>query len=324
MKQRYNNKNSDSGYISTSHLNFNSNVLRIKKPNWIRVKAPISKDYLETKKLIKDFALNTVCEEASCPNIGECWSKKHATVMILGDICTRKCGFCNIKSGRPRKVDLEEPFRLARAISKLNLKHVVITSVDRDDLIDGGASHFNKSIIAIKRLCKDITIEVLVPDFQRKSSALKIVLNAVPDVLNHNLETVPRLYKTVRRGANYECSLDLLCEAKKINSNIFTKSGIMVGLGEKVEEIEKVLDDMRRVKVDFVTIGQYLQPTNKHLPVKRFLAPEEFKYLESEAYKKGFLMVSASPLTRSSYHADDDFANLKIKRNKYLTLENND
>ena len=324
MKQKYNNKNFDSEYISTSHLNFDSDGLRIKKPSWIRVKAPISEDFMETKRLIKDFSLNTVCEEASCPNIGECWSKKHATVMILGDICTRKCGFCNIKSGRPRKVDLEEPYRLARAISKLNLKHVVITSVDRDDLIDGGASHFNKSIMAIKSLCRAITIEVLVPDFQRKSSALKIVLDAVPDVLNHNLETIPRLYKKVRRGANYECSLDLLSESKKINSNIFTKSGIMVGLGEEIEEIEKVLDDMRRAKVDFVTIGQYLQPTNKHLPVKRFILPEEFKHLEREAYKKGFLMVSASPLTRSSYHADDDFANLKIKRNKHLNVKNDD
>jgi len=307
-------KNLKEDYISSSHLNNNSEI-HIKKPDWIRVKAPISNGYLATKNLINKAKLNTVCQSASCPNIGECWDKGHATVMILGDVCTRKCGFCNIKSGNPNAVDVLEPKRLAIAISKLNLKHVVITSVDRDDLIDGGALQFVNSINEIRKIFSRTTIEVLTPDFQRKIGALEKVINAKPDVFNHNLETVSRLYKKVRRGANYEHSLSILKLAKEIDPLVFTKSGIMVGLGETLKEIESLLCDLRKSSVDFVTIGQYMQPTKKHLPVIEYLTPKDFNYLEKLAYRMGFLLVSSSPLTRSSYHADDDFKKLKLARN---------
>ena len=307
-------KNLKEDYISSSHLNNNSEI-HIKKPDWIRVKAPISNGYLATKDLINKAKLNTVCQSASCPNIGECWDKGHATVMILGDVCTRKCGFCNIKSGNPNAVDVLEPKRLAIAISKLNLKHVVITSVDRDDLIDGGALQFVNSINEIRKIFSRTTIEVLTPDFQRKIGALEKVINAKPDVFNHNLETVSRLYKKVRRGANYEHSLNILKLAKEIDPLVFTKSGIMVGLGETLKEIESLLCDLRKSSVDFVTIGQYMQPTKKHLPVIEYLTPKDFNYLEQLAYKMGFLLVSSSPLTRSSYHADDDFKKLTLARN---------
>ena len=307
-------KNLKEDYISSSHLNNNSEIY-IKKPDWIKVKAPISNGYLATKDLINKAKLNTVCQSASCPNIGECWDKGHATVMILGDVCTRKCGFCNIKSGNPNAVDVLEPKRLATAISKLNLKHVVITSVDRDDLIDGGALQFVNSINEIRKISLRTTIEVLTPDFQRKIGALEKVINAKPDVFNHNLETVSRLYKKVRRGANYEHSLNILKLAKEIDPLVFTKSGIMVGLGETLKEIESLLCDLRKSSVDFVTIGQYMQPTKKHLPVIEYLTPKDFNYLEKLAYRMGFLLVSSSPLTRSSYHADDDFKKLKLARN---------
>ena len=307
-------KNLKEDYISSSHLNNNSEI-QIKNPDWIRVKAPISNGYLATKDLINKEKLNTVCQSASCPNIGECWDKGHATVMILGDVCTRKCGFCNIKSGNPNAVDVLEPKRLATAISKLNLKHVVITSVDRDDLIDGGALQFVNSINEIRKISSKTTIEVLTPDFQRKIGALEKVINAKPDVFNHNLETVSRLYKKVRRGANYEHSLNILKLAKEIDPLVFTKSGIMVGLGETLKEIESLLCDLRKSSVDFVTIGQYMQPTKKHLPVIEYLTPKNFNYLEKLAYRMGFLLVSSSPLTRSSYHADDDFKKLKLARN---------
>ena len=307
-------KNLKEDYISSSHLNNNSEIY-IKKPDWIKVKAPISNGYLATKDLINKAKLNTVCQSASCPNIGECWDKGHATVMILGDVCTRKCGFCNIKSGNPNAVDVLEPKRLATAISKLNLKHVVITSVDRDDLIDGGALQFVNSINEIRKIFSRTTIEVLTPDFQRKIGALEKVINAKPDVFNHNLETVSRLYKKVRRGANYEHSLNILKLAKEIDPLVFTKSGIMVGLGETLKEIESLLCDLRKSSVDFVTIGQYMQPTKKHLPVIEYLTPKDFNYLEKLAYRMGFLLVSSSPLTRSSYHADDDFKKLKLARN---------
>ena len=314
-----NNRKLKRNYISRSHLT-NSSTTKLKKPNWIRVKAPISSGYLSTKELITKANLNTVCESASCPNIGECWDKGHATVMILGDVCTRKCGFCNIKSGAPSDIDILEPYRLAKAISQLNLRHVVITSVDRDDLKDGGANQFVKSIYEIKKLCRNITIEVLTPDFQRKEGALAQIVNAKPDVFNHNLETISRLYKNVRRGASYNHSLNLLKKAKKLSSSIFTKSGIMVGLGEKIEEIETLLKDLRKADVDFVTIGQYMQPSKDHLPVIKYYTIEEFKKIENIAYNMGFLLVSSSPLTRSSYHADDDFHKLKIARDSLLNV----
>ena len=314
-----NNRKLKRNYISRSHLT-NSSTTKLKKPNWIRVKAPISTGYLSTKELITKANLNTVCESASCPNIGECWDKGHATVMILGDVCTRKCGFCNIKSGAPSDIDILEPYRLAKAISQLNLRHVVITSVDRDDLKDGGANQFVKSIYEIKKLSRNITIEVLTPDFQRKEGALAQIVNAKPDVFNHNLETISRLYKNVRRGASYNHSLNLLKKAKKLSSSIFTKSGIMVGLGEKIEEIETLLKDLRKADVDFVTIGQYMQPSKDHLPVIKYYTIEEFKKIENIAYNMGFLLVSSSPLTRSSYHADDDFHKLKITRDALLNV----
>ena len=314
-----NNRKLKRNYISRSHLT-NSSITKLKKPNWIRVKAPISAGYLSTKELISKANLNTVCESASCPNIGECWDKGHATVMILGDVCTRKCGFCNIKSGAPNDIDILEPYRLAKAISQLNLRHVVITSVDRDDLKDGGANQFVKSIYEIKKLCRNITIEVLTPDFQRKEGALAQIVNAKPDVFNHNLETISRLYKNVRRGASYNHSLNLLKNVKKLSSTIFTKSGIMIGLGEKIEEIEILLKDLRCADVDFVTIGQYMQPSKDHLPVIKYYTIEEFKKIENIAYNMGFLLVSSSPLTRSSYHADDDFYKLKITRDALLNV----
>ena len=314
-----NNRKLKRNYISRSHLT-NSSTTKLKKPNWIRVKAPISTGYLSTKELITKANLNTVCESASCPNIGECWDKGHATVMILGDVCTRKCGFCNIKSGAPSDIDILEPYRLAKAISQLNLRHVVITSVDRDDLKDGGANQFVKSIYEIKKLSRNITIEVLTPDFQRKEGALAQIVNAKPDVFNHNLETISRLYKNVRRGASYNHSLNLLKKVKKLSSTIFTKSGIMVGLGEKIEEIEALLKDLRKADVDFVTIGQYMQPSKDHLPVIKYYTIEEFKKIENIAYNMGFLLVSSSPLTRSSYHADDDFHKLKIARDSLLNV----
>ena len=314
-----NNRKLKRNYISRSHLT-NSSTTKLKKPNWIRVKAPISTGYLSTKELITKANLNTVCESASCPNIGECWDKGHATVMILGDVCTRKCGFCNIKSGAPSNIDILEPYRLAKAISQLNLRHVVITSVDRDDLKDGGANQFVKSIYEIKKLSRNITIEVLTPDFQRKEGALAKIVNAKPDVFNHNLETISRLYKNVRRGASYNHSLNLLKKVKKLSSTIFTKSGIMVGLGEKIEEIVTLLKDLRKADVDFVTIGQYMQPSKDHLPVIKYYTIEEFKKIENIAYNMGFLLVSSSPLTRSSYHADDDFHKLKIARDALLNV----
>ena len=281
------------------------------KPHWIRVKAPMSRAYQETKDLVKHFKLNTVCEEAACPNIGECWSKKHATVMILGSVCTRACRFCNVATGLPDKLDPHEPDRVAEAIAALGLNHVVITSVDRDDLDDGGAAHFAQVIKKIKQHTPDTTVEVLTPDFLRKPGAVETVVEAEPDVYNHNLETVPRLYPSVRPGARYFQSLWLLQRVKDLNPSIFTKSGLMVGLGEFKSELYQVMDDLRTASVDFLTIGQYLQPTPKHLEVHRFVPPEEFQEFATMARGKGFLMVAASPLTRSSYHADADFQKLK-------------
>lgn len=286
----------------------------LSKPAWIRVKAPISKAYQETRDLMRRLKLNTVCEEAACPNIGECWAKKHATVMILGSTCTRSCAFCNIKTGRPDQLDPHEPERVAEAIGKLGLFHVVVTSVDRDDLKDGGAAHFAAVIQAIRASSPQTTIEILTPDFLRKEGAIEVVVAAKPDVYNHNLETVPRLYATVRPGARYFHSLRLLDQVKKLDSSLFTKSGIMVGLGEDKPEVYQVMDDLRAAGVDFLTIGQYLQPTPAHHQVMRFVPPEEFALYEKMAYGKGFLMVSASPLTRSSYHAGDDFQRLKQAR----------
>ncbi len=289
-----------------------------KKPDWIRVKAPISKGYQGTKNLIDSLKLNTVCQEAACPNIGECWKKKHVTVMILGSVCTRACAFCNIATGRPDLLDPHEPERLAVAIGKLGLEHVVITSVDRDDLPDGGAGHFADCIKAIRNSAPNTTIEILTPDFLKKDGALETVVAAIPDVYNHNIETVPSLYKAIRPGARYFHSLNLLHNVKKLNPQIFTKSGIMVGLGETNNEVLQVMDDLRAADVDFITIGQYLQPTKKHAKVERFVTPEEFSYLERVAKTKGFLMVSASPLTRSSYHAGEDFKKMRNARNQLL------
>ena len=290
----------------------------LRKPEWIRVKAPGSPVYTETKRIVRDNSLVTVCEEAGCPNIGECWSKKHATMMIMGDTCTRACSFCNVKTGLPGALDKDEPEHVANAVEKLGLLHVVITSVDRDDLADGGAQHFVEVIEAIRRRSPATTIEILTPDFLRKEGALEKVVAARPDVFNHNLETVPRLYPTIRPGARYFHSLRLLQRVKEIDPSIFTKSGIMVGLGETREEVQQVMDDMRSANIDFLTIGQYLQPTRKHAAVDRFVAPEEFKSYETIARTKGFLLVSASPLTRSSYHADSDFARLREARNALL------
>jgi lipoic acid synthetase len=285
-----------------------------KKPDWIRVKAPVSKGYGETAAIVRANGLHTVCEEAGCPNIGECWEKKHATFMIMGDTCTRACAFCNVKTGLPGPLDAAEPAHVAEATSKLGLAHVVVTSVDRDDLDDGGAAHFAAVIRAIRARCPATTIEVLTPDFLRKDGAVEAVVAARPDVLNHNLETVPSKYLTVRPGARYFASIRLLQRAKEIDPAVFTKSGIMVGLGEERNEILQVMDDLRAADVDFLTIGQYLQPTRKHHEVVRFVPPDEFKAYEAIAYAKGFLMVSASPLTRSSHHAGEDFARLQAAR----------
>jgi lipoyl synthase len=285
-----------------------------RKPDWIRVKAPGSARWAETNRIVRDNNLVTVCEEAGCPNIGECWEKKHATFMIMGDTCTRACAFCNVKTGLPQALDPDEPAKVADAVAKLGLQHVVITSVDRDDLADGGAGHFAAVIEAIRSRSPETTIEVLTPDFLRKNGALEIVVAARPDVFNHNLETVPSHYLTVRPGARYFHSVRLLQRIKELDSSIFTKSGIMVGLGEERNEILQLMDDLRSADVDFLTIGQYLQPTRKHHPVVRFVTPDEFKGLETTAYAKGFLLVSATPLTRSSHHAGEDFARLKSAR----------
>lgn len=286
----------------------------LRKPAWIRVKAPTSKGYADTRKIVKDKGLVTVCEEAACPNIGECWEKAHATFMILGDTCTRACAFCNITTGLPGPVDHGEAERIAEAVSEMGLQHVVITSVDRDDLADGGAQHFADVIGAIRKASPKTTIEILTPDFLRKDGAVETVIDARPDVFNHNLETVPRLYLKIRPGARYFHSLRLLERVKDRDPNQFTKSGLMVGLGETKEEVMQVMDDMRSAGIDFLTIGQYLQPTRKHAAVDRFVTPEEFKAYETIAKAKGFLVVSASPLTRSSYHADADFARLQAAR----------
>jgi lipoic acid synthetase len=285
-----------------------------RKPDWIRVRAPTSIGYHETKELVRDLKLHTVCEEAGCPNIGECWSQKHATFMILGGICTRACSFCNVSTGKPLALDEAEPENVAFATAQMGLKHVVVTSVDRDDLDDGGADHFVRTIKAIRTSAPETTIEILTPDFLRKPGAAELVIDAAPDVFNHNLETVPRLYHSIRPGARYYQSLRLLDSVKQRDPNQFTKSGLMVGLGETKDEVLQVMDDLRVANVDFLTIGQYLQPTKKHAAIDRFWTPEEFKALETIAYAKGFLMVSASPLTRSSHHAGEDFARLKAAR----------
>jgi lipoic acid synthetase len=291
-----------------------SDTPELRKPDWIRVKAPVSQGYRETRATVRANGLTTVCEEASCPNIGECWEKKHTTFMIMGDTCTRACSFCNVKTGIPGPLNPAEPDRIAEATAKLGLAHVVITSVDRDDLADGGAGHFAQVIRSIRRLCQRTTIEVLTPDFLRKEGAIATVVAARPDVLNHNLETVPSKYLAVRPGARYFASVRLLQQAKEFDPAIFTKSGIMLGLGEERHEVLQVMDDLRAADVDFLTIGQYLRPTRKHHAVARFVTPEEFKAYETIAYAKGFLLVSASPLTRSSHHAGEDFARLKAVR----------
>jgi lipoic acid synthetase len=286
----------------------------LRKPSWIRAKAPGSAAYAETRAIVKEHNLVTVCEEAACPNIGECWEQKHATFMIMGETCTRACAFCNVATGVPLPLDGQEPAHVADAVAKLGLRHVVITSVDRDDLDDGGAQHFANTINAIRAVSPQTTVEILTPDFLRKEGALEIVVAAKPDVFNHNLETVPRLYLTIRPGARYFHSLNLLQRVKQLDPEIFTKSGIMVGLGEAREEVMQVMDDMRSADIDFITIGQYLQPTRKHAPIDKFWTPEEFDGLATQARAKGFLMVSATPLTRSSHHADADFEKLKAAR----------
>ena len=292
--------------------NQDSKILR--KPEWIRARIPSSDNFKETKKILNSLNIVTVCEEASCPNIGECWSKKHATFMLMGDTCTRSCAFCNVKTGIPEELDPFEPYRVSKAVKEMELNHVVITSVDRDDLPDGGANHFAKTILAIRRRSPNTTIEILTPDFLRKEGALGIVLEAKPDVFNHNLETVPRLYLDIRPGARYFNSLRLLNDAKKSLPKLFTKSGIMLGLGEERNEIMQVMDDLRSADVDFLTLGQYLQPTRKHAPIKKFITPDEFNKYKKIAESKGFLMVSSSPLTRSSHHAEEDFKRLRFLR----------
>ncbi|MEL6914962.1 MAG: lipoyl synthase [Pseudomonadota bacterium] len=291
-----------------------------KKPDWIRVKAPVGEGYMQTREIMRENKLTTVCEEAGCPNMGECWNQGHATMMIMGEVCTRACTFCNIATGKPPEdLDPFEPGRVAHAVKKLGLNHVVITSVDRDDVEDGGAAHFAQTIRAIRQQSPDTTIEILTPDFIRcDDKALKVVVEAKPDVFNHNLETVPGLYPEVRPGARYFHSLRLLQRVKELDPSIFTKSGIMVGLGEREQEVGQVMDDMRAADIDFLTIGQYLQPTPKHHAVDRFVTPEEFSSYEKKAWNKGFLMVSATPLTRSSYHAGDDFAKLRAARDAKL------
>ncbi|GBQ91722.1 lipoyl synthase [Gluconacetobacter johannae DSM 13595] len=289
-----------------------------RKPDWIRVKAPTHPIYHETRTLMREQKLVTVCEEAACPNIGECWSQRHATMMIMGEICTRACAFCNVTTGMPNPLDGDEPARVGDAVAKLGLRHVVITSVDRDDLTDGGAHHFARVIAAIRAAAPATTIEILTPDFLRKPGALEVVVAARPDVFNHNLETVPRLYPGIRPGARYYQSLRLLDDVKRLDPSIFTKSGLMVGLGEERPEILQVMDDLRVADVDFITLGQYLQPTVKHAAVQHFVTPDEFADYAAMARAKGFLQVSASPLTRSSYHADSDFAELRATREAKL------
>ncbi|MDB5591486.1 lipoyl synthase [Enterovirga sp.] len=290
----------------------------LRKPDWIRVKAPGSARWAETNRIVRQNGLVTVCEEAGCPNIGECWEKKHATFMIMGDTCTRACSFCNVRTGLPEALDADEPGKVAEAVAKLGLEHVVVTSVDRDDLADGGAAHFAAVIGAIRARSPATTIEILTPDFLRKDGALEVVVAAKPDVFNHNLETVPSKYLTVRPGARYFHSVRLLQRVKELDPAIFTKSGIMVGLGEARHEVLQVMDDLRSAHVDFLTIGQYLQPTRKHHPVVGFITPDEFKAYETSAYAKGFSLVSATPLTRSSHHAGEDFAKLRAKREAEL------
>jgi len=285
-----------------------------KKPSWIRSKLNNSQEFFLTKSIVNQYKLKTVCQEANCPNITECWSKRHATFLIMGDTCTRACAFCDVITGKPKPLDPLEPLKISSAVKKLNLRHSVITSVDRDDLTDGGANHFYEVIIEIKNNNPETTIEVLTPDFLKKGDSYKKVIEAKPDVFNHNIETVPGLYRQVRPGSRYFSSVELLKNVKKINKNIFTKSGLMVGLGENKDEILQVMDDLRSAEVDFLTIGQYLQPSVKHHPLNRYYGPEEFKELENIAKSKGFLLVSSSPLTRSSYHADEDFSKLKINR----------
>jgi lipoic acid synthetase len=289
-----------------------------RKPAWIRVKAPTSKGYFETRDIMRSKGLHTVCEEAGCPNIGECWAKKHATFMIMGETCTRACAFCNVATGQPKALDAMEPVKVGTAVKELGLAHVVVTSVDRDDLADGGAAHFAAVIRAIREFSPGTTIEVLTPDFMHKDGAIEIVAEAKPDVFNHNIETAPRLYPTIRPGARYFTSLELLSRVKRIDPSIFTKSGLMVGLGEAKGEVLQVMDDLRAAEVVFITIGQYLQPTPKHAAIDRFVEPEEFESYARQARGKGFLMVSASPLTRSSYHAGDDFLRLRAAREQLL------
>ncbi|MFC6199986.1 lipoyl synthase [Ponticaulis profundi] len=293
----------------------------LRKPEWIRVKAPVSQGYADTRAIVKDRNLVTVCEEAGCPNIGECWQQKHATMMIMGDTCTRACSFCNVKTGRPDALDATEPDRVADAVAAMELKHVVITSVDRDDLTDGGAQHIADTVTAIRSKAPGATIEILTPDFLRKGDALNIAIDSKPDVFNHNLETVPRLYLSIRPGARYYHSVRLLERVKERDPSQFTKSGLMVGLGESKEEVMQVMDDMRSAGVDFITIGQYLQPTRKHAAVDRYVSPEEFAAYETIARAKGFLMVSSSPMTRSSYHAGDDFEKLRAARQAQLAAD---
>jgi len=298
-------------------INKPSNPIQ-RKPNWIRVRLKNSSIYSETKKIVKDNNLHTVCEEAGCPNIAECWSKKHATFMIMGDVCTRACAFCNVKTGLPNILDANEPTRVARATKDLSLNHVVITSVDRDDLPDGGAEHFVKTISEIKKINPQTTIEILTPDFLRKGDVFKKIVDAKPDVFNHNIETVPSNYTKVRPGSRYFQSIYLLKEVKNYDDQIFTKSGLMLGLGEKEDELYQVMDDLRCANVDFLTLGQYLQPTEKHFPIKKFIPPEDFEKFRKIAYSKGFLQVSSTPMTRSSYHAGDDF--IKLKENRMQKL----
>ena len=294
----------------------NISSVSLKKPEWLKVRAPSSNNWKKVKNLMESKKLVTVCEEAACPNIGECWSKKHATMMILGEICTRACAFCNITTGVPNAIDVFEPVRVAEAVKDMELEHVVITSVDRDDLIDGGAAQFANTIHEIRKKSPYTTIEILTPDFRNKSHSLDIIMESKPDVFNHNLETVPGLYNDIRPGARYFTSLKLLDDAKNIMPDVFTKSGIMVGFGETKKEVLQLMDDLRAANVDFLTIGQYLQPTPKHFPINEFVSPDTFEYYKKYAYGKGFLMVSSSPLTRSSYHASEDFQKLKNERIK--------
>jgi lipoic acid synthetase len=289
------------------------------KPAWIRVKAPGSHEFDATRAVLRSHRLVTVCEEAACPNIGECWSKRHATFMIMGDTCTRACAFCNVRTGKPGALDANEPQRVAQAAAALGLAHVVVTSVDRDDLPDGGATHFAATIGAIRAACPATSVEVLTPDFLRKDGALEIVVGARPDVFNHNIETVPSLYRRIRPGADYRASLDLLQRTKALDPSVFTKSGMMVGLGEGAEEVHQVMDDLRAADVDFLTIGQYLQPTRRHAAIDRFVTPEEFDVYKTSAEERGFLLVASSPLTRSSHHAGEDFARLKAARQAALS-----